>query len=89
MTRNMSDKEEAFRTSLKNELQNTEFPLNNPMEFSAALSNGTTTVISMGDSAISASEIGVGFADQLSYPYHSTSAFVNDVVQVLKNNNEL
>lgn len=89
MNPNMSEAERDFRDSLKNELQNSEFPLNNPLEFSAALSNGDKTVISMGDDAIYANEIGVELSSDLSYPYQSTVDFIDDIVEVLKENNQL
>ena len=89
MNPEMSDAEQDLRTSLKTELQNTTFPLDNPMEFSAGLSNGNNTILSMGDSAIRASEIGVGLSSEMSYPYRSTSSFVADVVEILKEQDRL
>ena len=84
MKQDMSNAEQDIRSSLKEELQHKKFPLNNPMELSAALSNGENTVISMGESAVRATEIGIGMSEQLDYPYRSAADFVADVVEVLK-----
>ncbi|MFB6346747.1 MAG: MTH865 family protein [bacterium] len=76
--------DEELRRQMLNVFQQAEYPISSPMDLLSVLPDGPSTTFEANDFSITAMEMNTKGADKADFPYDSAEAFVDDIIEGLK-----
>jgi hypothetical protein len=83
----MADEDE-LRDQMVNAFEGADYPISSPMDLVPALPNGPSTSFESGDFSMTAMELNTKLSGG-DFPYDSPESFVDDVIEQLKEQDEI
>lgn len=83
----MADEDE-LRSQMEDAFSGADYPISSPMDLVPALPNGPSTSFESGDFSMTAMELNTKLSGG-DFPYDSPESFVDDVIEQLKEQDEL
>lgn len=80
--------EAEIRAQMVEAFEDAEYPISSPMDLVPALPNGPGTTFESGEFSMTAMELNTKLSGG-EFPYESVDAFVDDIIDELKANDEL
>lgn len=85
----MSDTEAELREELTEAFSNADYPVKNQMGLVPALPNGPSTSFEAGGKSWTAMELATKLSSRAEFPYDNVDDLVDDVIEGLKDEDEL
>ncbi len=83
----MADEDE-LRSQMIDAFEGADYPISSPMDLVPALPNGPSTKFESGDFSMTAMELNTKLSGG-DFPYETPEAFVDDIMEELKEQNEI